>query len=61
MKDLHRAGLIDRIFLLIFPVVLGSGKRLFGSGTVPVALVEALEEGRVRPGALLPLRRRPGA
>ena len=29
------AGLIDRLILMIFPVVLGPGKRLFGDGTVP--------------------------
>ena len=29
------AGLLDRLILMIFPVVLGEGKRLFGEGTPP--------------------------
>ena len=32
------AGLIDRLILMIFPVTLGKGKRLFGDGTMPAAL-----------------------
>ena len=32
------AGLIDRLILMTFPVILGSGKRLFGDGTVPAAM-----------------------
>jgi dihydrofolate reductase len=30
-------GLLDRLFLMTLPVVLGSGKRLFGAGTPPGA------------------------
>lgn len=32
------AGLLDELQLMIFPVVLGQGKKLFGEGTPPVAL-----------------------
>ncbi|HXS07527.1 MAG TPA: dihydrofolate reductase family protein [Rhizomicrobium sp.] len=36
--ELLAANLIDRLFVMTFPVVLGKGKRLFGSGTPPLAL-----------------------
>ena len=32
------AGLLDRLTLMIFPVILGPGKRLFGDGTPPGAM-----------------------
>ncbi|MGH8228196.1 MAG: dihydrofolate reductase family protein [Steroidobacteraceae bacterium] len=38
LQTLLKNDLIDEYRMFIFPVVLGSGKRLFGSGTVPVAL-----------------------
>ncbi len=38
VQTLLRHGLVDEWQLLTFPVVLGEGKRLFGSGTVPAAL-----------------------
>ena len=37
VRTLLRHSLIDRINLWIYPIVLGSGKRLFEEGTVPAA------------------------
>jgi dihydrofolate reductase len=45
--QLLAAGLIDRLILMTFPVVLGSGKRLFGDGTAPSAM--RMVEHRVTP------------
>jgi dihydrofolate reductase len=36
--QLLEAGLIDRLTLMTFPLVLGEGKRLFGAGTPPRAM-----------------------
>ena len=38
IQTLLEHNLVDAMRLWIFPVVLGSGKRLFGAGTVPAAL-----------------------
>ena len=38
LQTLFEHGLVDTLQLLIFPVVLGTGKRLFGDGAVPAGL-----------------------
>lgn len=45
--QLLRAGLLDRLILMTFPVILGSGKQLFGDGTLPGAM--RLLEHKVTP------------
>lgn len=37
VQTLLRHGLVDELRLLTFPLVLGTGKRLFGEGAVPAA------------------------
>lgn len=37
VRTLLREDLADRLNLLLYPLVLGSGKRVFGDGTVPAA------------------------
>ena len=48
LQTLLENDLIDEYRLFIFPVMLGSGKRLFGSGTVPMALkpIESVTSGK---------------
>ena len=48
LQTLLKNDLVDEYRLFIFPVVLGSGKRLFASGTVPAALkqVESVTTGK---------------
>jgi dihydrofolate reductase len=36
VQTLNHHNLVDEYRLLVFPVVLGTGKRLFGDGTVPI-------------------------
>ncbi len=46
--QLLAAGLIDRLVLMTFPLVVGSGKRLFGEGTPPRSM--RMVEHQVTPG-----------
>jgi dihydrofolate reductase len=38
LQTLHRHGLVDEWQVMTFPVVLGTGKRLFADGALPAAL-----------------------
>jgi dihydrofolate reductase len=38
LQSLLGAGLVDRLNLWVFPLLLGSGKKVFADGTVPTAL-----------------------
>jgi len=38
VQSLLRSNLVDRLELWVYPVLLGSGKRVFADGTVPTAL-----------------------
>ena len=49
--QLLAAGLIDRMTVITFPVVIGSGKRLFGDGTPPRSL--RMVEHEVTPGGIV--------
>jgi dihydrofolate reductase len=37
IQTLLKHDLIDKLWLKIFPITLGTGKRLFGAGTIPAA------------------------
>ena len=44
LQTLLKHNLVDELWLKIFPVTLGAGKRLFGEGTIPVAFKLAHSE-----------------
>ena len=53
VQSLLRFGLVDRLDLWQYPLLLGSGKRVFGDGTVPTAL--HLTESVIHPTGILQL------
>ena len=59
-QTLIRHGLIDEYRLLVFPVLLGSGKRLFAGGTVPASL-RLVRTATTSAGAVLSVYRPAGA
>jgi dihydrofolate reductase len=56
---LLKNDLVDELWLKIFPVVLGNGKRLFGDGTIPVAF-ELLENSVTPSGVIIANYKRAG-
>lgn len=59
VRALHRAGLVDVYRLLQFPVVVGTGKRLFPDGSTPATFATDEESSRVLPGGVVSLTLRP--
>ena len=53
VQTLLRDGLVDRLELWLYPLVLGTGKRLFDEGTVPTVL--RLAESVTYPGGVMEL------
>ena len=53
MQSLLRFGLIDRLNLWLYPLLLGNGKQVFADGTVPTALL--LTESVTYPNGTLQL------
>jgi len=51
IQTLLKHDLIDAFWLMIYPVTLGAGKRLFAGGTLPAAF--KVTEGMVTPGGII--------
>ena len=59
IQTLLANDLADELWLKVFPVTLGKGKRLFGEGTIPAAF--ALTDSKVSPsGVIIASYRREG-
>ena len=53
VQSLLRFGLVDRLNLWLYPLLLGSGKQVFGDGTLPTAM--RLTESHTHPNGTLQL------
>ncbi|MPM45185.1 putative protein YyaP [bioreactor metagenome] len=51
LQTLMAADLVDSYWLMMYPVTLGSGKRLFAGGTIPAAF--KVSEGTVTPNGVV--------
>jgi dihydrofolate reductase len=59
IQTLLKNDLVDELLLKIFPITLGSGKRLFGDGTIPASFI--LYESKISPkGVIIANYRREG-
>jgi dihydrofolate reductase len=59
LQTLLANDLVDQLWLKVFPVTLGKGKRLFGEGTIPAAFT--LSDSQVSPsGVIIASYRREG-
>jgi dihydrofolate reductase len=59
IQTLLAHDLVDRFSMIVYPVVVGSGKRLFGDGTVAGAL--ELTDAKISPtGVIITTYRRAG-
>jgi len=54
IQTLMRHDLVDAFWLMIYPVTLGGGKRLFAEGIIPTAF--KVTEGQVTPGGVVVVR-----
>jgi dihydrofolate reductase len=59
VQALHQAELVDRYRLLQYPVVVGTGKRLFSDGATSAALEVAEGDTRVLPNGVVSLALNP--
>ncbi|MCL4872174.1 MAG: dihydrofolate reductase family protein [Anaerolineae bacterium] len=51
VQTLIKHGLVDRFWLMIYPITLGFGKRLFADGTIPMTFKVA--ESQVTPNGVI--------
>ncbi len=59
IQTLLKADLVDELHLRIFPVTIGTGKRLFAEGTIP-AMFELIETGALSNGIIIANYKRAG-
>ncbi len=51
IQTLHKHDLVDKLWLMTFPITLGQGKKLFGDGTIPAAFT--LTDSLVTPNGVI--------